>query len=194
MPRRSPTNWCGFSKAGQSSPDRLGNGKEVGDGAEGIGARLTGISAASLLLIIAIAGPTAAFRQATLKRDAERARDDAQFAEDNTARALKKETAAKGEARRAVFDLKTSFGFAADRELKHSEALLWFADAAASVEPDSLQYKETLIRLRTWKRLVSVPLLLLQHGGESLEGMEFDLTGRYLATLTKSGVVSVWDS
>ena len=154
----------------------------------------TGISAAALLLVIAIAGPIAAFQQAKLKRDAERARDEAQIAEGNTDRALKKETAAKDEARQAIFDLKTSFGFAADRELKHSEALLWFADAAASVEPDSSQHKETLIRLQSWKRLVAVPLLLLQHDGEPLERMEFDRSGRYLATLTKTGVVSVWDS
>ncbi|QDV43886.1 Serine/threonine-protein kinase PknB [Stieleria neptunia] len=118
-----------------------------------------------------------AAQQAT--NEAESARDEAQISRD--------------EAKDALFDLNTSFGLLADELGKPSEALLWFAEAAAIAKPGSTQERESRVRLRTWSRIVSTPIHVFEHEEVGLRAMHFDSSGKFLATLTFDDVLRVRD-
>jgi hypothetical protein len=91
---------------------------------------------------------------------------------------------------RTLYALNTSFGLDADEP---ADALLWFTEAAKLVEPGSHEARACAARYVSWRESAFGLAHYFEHDGETLAQLEYDPSGKFIATRTNSGRCAVWE-
>jgi serine/threonine protein kinase/WD40 repeat protein len=103
---------------------------------------------------------------------------------------------ANREARLTVFDLHTSAGLEAGRQMNFAQALLWFASAASVDHGDPERTAANEARLENWRGETPLPVrafLVKGAEGDSIRGLEFHPGGAHLLVLQGAERCSLWD-
>jgi WD40 repeat protein/outer membrane protein assembly factor BamB/tRNA A-37 threonylcarbamoyl transferase component Bud32 len=92
-----------------------------------------------------------------------------------------------------IADMQTQSGLMAMQHNDDGQALLWFAHAAATDAADRERQLPDELRVAAWTSRVATPLAALPHDGAELDALEFDPSGRFLATHAADGRFRLWD-
>lgn len=134
----------------------------------------------------------------------------------NETAATRTAEAAVKESQRSLFELNTEIGLIAAEADRPAEALLWFAEAAENVQVGCNGDQACRIRHASWSESTPRLLNFIEPAGQPLgridsdstksktgvfgldigrflRRIEYDSTGKFLATLTESGQLTVWD-
>ena len=138
-----------------------------------------GAAVAFLILFVTVASPLVILRQTVLRKEADNRAEEARSAQENMEVTL--------------VDMYTSAGLVAADRNQPDQAVLWFANAARLAGSDPKRQRANRIRVRTWSRLVPMPVCVLEHDGQQLRSMQFHAEGKHLLTLTKQDKCTIWD-